>query len=362
MARLTSIDERYVGDEPTISGTSSRSDLIHAYNWYNYFFDVDAAKGFVISYLKSKKANKTVLARVAQIDPNKLMNIGWNCRILLNGGNLPDDIKESFGNRLQELINAVKPKKAIAEVSTKPVISVQERIANRAQELIADLEDQIDIFVIDGKNDFDPAAWFRSQSIKGPVSKKIADYYKPLYDEVFDAVEDRNENAVQYYKRWKKAKLKKYMEFIKSIISAAAVNVEATKLARKPRKKKVKPASQIVSKVSYKKEDTEYNIKSVEPKDIVGSQQVWLFNTKYRSLTVLYSMSATGLSVKGTTIIGFDDKSSETKVLRKPETYLPLILKESKNGLKKIMTDLKSKNKVAKGRLNNDVIILRTIK
>lgn len=362
MARLTSIDERYVGDEPTISRTSSRSDLIHAYNWYNYFYDVDAAKGFVVSYLKSKKANKAVLARVALINANKLMNIGWNCRILMNGGTLPDDIKEQFTNRLQGLIDAAAPKKVVVDEVVKPVLSIQERIANKTQELIADLEDQIDIFIINGKNDFDPSAWFRTQAIKGPISKKIADYYKPLYDEVYDAVEDRNENAVQYYKRWKRAKLKKYMEFIKSIISAATVNVEATKIARKPRKKKVKPAAQLVSKVSYKKEDTEYNIKSVEPKDIVGSQQVWLFNTKYRTLTVLYAMSATGLSVKGTTITGFDDKSSVTKTLRKPEVSLPSVLNDSKNTLKKNINDLKSKSKPAKGRLNNDVIILRTIR
>ena len=361
MARMTPIDERYMGDEPTISSESNRSDIIRAYNWYNYFYNVDDAKGFIISYLKSKKANKTIIDRVNQINALDLANIGWNCRILMNGGNLPDEIKESFTNKLQTLINTSKPKKVVLE-EVKSGISIQEKIANKTQDLIADLEDQIDIFIINGKNDFDAVAWFRAQSIKGPISKKIADYYKPLYDEVYDAVEDQNENAVQYYKKWKKSKLRKYLEFIKSIISAATVNVQATKIARKPRKKKIKPAAQLVSKVSYKKEDTEYNIKSIEPKDIIGSQQVWIFNTKYRTLTVFYSMSTTGLSVKGTTITGFDDKSSETKTLREPEAYIPSVLTESKNALKKNMSALKSKSKVAKSRLNSDTIILRAIK
>lgn len=362
MARLTSIDERFVGDEPTISRTSSRIDLIYAYNWYNYFYDVDAAKGFVVSYLKSKKANKAVLARVNQINANKLMNIGWNCRILLNGGNLPDDIKESFSNRLQELINAVKPAKATAEVSVKPVISVQERTANRTQDLIADLEDQIDIFITEGKNDFDPSAWFRNNSIKPQIAKKIVEYYKPLYDEVYDAVEDRNENAVQYYRRWKKAKLKKYLAFIESIISAADVSISANKTVRKPRKKKEKPAGALVAKVKYKNEDKEFGLTSVDPKTIIGAQQVWLFNTKYRTLTVMNAVSPMGLSVKGTTIKGFNDKSSIAKKLRKPEAILPTIINGGKALLKKTIEDIKSITKSANGRLNSDTIILRSIK
>ena len=89
---MTPIDERYMGDEPTISSESSRSDIIRAYNWYNYFYNVDDAKGFTISYLKNKKANKTIINRVNQINALDLANIGWNCRILMNGGNLPDEI------------------------------------------------------------------------------------------------------------------------------------------------------------------------------------------------------------------------------------------------------------------------------
>jgi len=361
MARMTLIDERYMGDEPTISSKSSNSDLIRAYNWYNYFYDVDAAKAFVVAYLKDKKVNKKVLAQINIVDPVKLMNVGWNCRIIMNGGTLPDNIKEQFVNRLQNLIDSAKPKVSAVE-TVKPFLSVQEKVNNKVEQLIADLEDQIDIFILNGKNDFDAASWFRNNAIKTPIAKKIVDYYKPLYDEVYDAVEDRNENAVQYYKKWKKAKLKKYLEFIKSIISAASVNMEANKITRKPRKKKEKPASALVSKLKYKSEDTEFNIKSVEPKSIIGTQQMWVFNTKYRTLSVLNAMSATGLSVKGTTIVGFDDKSSVVKKLRKPEDVLPFILNGGKAAIKKTMENIKCKAKSANGRLNSDTIILRTIK
>ena len=73
-------------------------------------------------------------------------------------------------------------------------------------------------------------------------------------------------------------------------------------------------------------------------------------------------MSATGLSVKGTTIVGFDDKSSITKKLRKPEDVLPFILNGGKAAIKKTMENVKCMAKSANGRLNSDTIILRTIK
>lgn len=363
MARMASIDERYMGDEPTISRTSSRSDLIRAYNWYNYFHDVDAAKGFVISYLKSKKVNKNVLARLDQIEPGQLRSIGWNCRILINGGTLPDDIKEQFADKLQTLINTAKPKKAKVENEDRPVLTVQDRIQNRVNDLIGDLEEQIDIFITTGKNDdFKASAWFRDNMIKAPIAKKIVEYYKPLYDQVFDAVQGKDEDLAEYYHNWKKAKLKKYLEFIKDIISAASVNIEATKVTRKPRKKKIKPATVLVSKLKYQQENKEYNVKSVEPKEIVGSQQVWLFNTKYRTLTMLNALSATGFTVKGTTILGMDDKNSQTKRLRKPEVTLPTVLSASKPALRKLLATIKGKDRPGKGRLNSDTIILRTIK
>lgn len=361
MARIISFEQRMMGDEPTISSTSSRIDIIHAYNWYNYFYNVEDAKGFVISYLKSKKANKTIIDRVNLISPNNLLSIGWNCRILMNGGNLPDEIKEIFTNKLQTLINTTQPKKVVVE-EVKTGISIQEKTANKTHKLIGDLECQIDIFIENGKNDFDAKTWFRVNDIKVPIAKKIIDYYKSLYDEVYDAIQGKDEQLNEYYHKWKKLDLKKYMEFIKSIISAALVKVEVAKVARKPRKKKVKTASQIVSKVLYKQEDKEYNVKSIDPKDIIGSQQLWTFNTKYRTLSVFNAMSATGLFIKGTTVQGFDEKTSLTKKLRKPEQHITSVTSGGKITLRKLIESIGGKDKFAKGRLNSDTVILRVIK
>jgi polyphosphate kinase 2 (PPK2 family) len=152
------------------------------------------------------------------------------------------------------------------------------------------------------------------------------------------------------------------MDFIVTIIGTAEVYCIKVPTVRKPRKKKEKPASKIVTKVKVKDEDKQYKIKSIKATDIVGAQQLWLFNTKYRVLTVLNAMGAAGLSVKGTTVINFDEKTSQTKTLRKPELSLATVMTGGKIALKKLMDTIKCNPKKVTGRINTDIVILRAIK
>jgi hypothetical protein len=362
-ARRALMDQQHAGATPDITEKSTNLELIRAYNWYNYAFTSDDAKKFVLDYLKSKKVAKKTIKKVTQIKPIDLQNIGWNCHILSSGGKLPEEIHKKVFNKLADLIDATAPPvEEDAVVEPVKVISIQERIENRAGNLIADLEDQIDIIITEGTNDFDATDWFRTQAIKPAIAKFISEYYTPLYSEVFDVLKGKDDDLRFAYRRWKKPALKRYMEFIKSILSACETASVVVKVSRKPRKKKEKPASVIVSKLKYKTEDADYGITSVKPTDLVGAQQVWVFNTKTRQLSVYNAMGPTGISVKGTTLIGYDEKTSITKTLRKPQDVLKRLNEGGKLVLRKIMDEVKCKEKVARGRINTDSILVRVAK
>jgi len=363
MARRSEIDLKYVGTEPTITEKATREEIIVAYNYYNYYYGADDAKNFVLSFLKSRKVPQAQIKKAKQIRPHDLFTIGWNCRIMLNGGTLPDDIRKSSMNRLQKLMDAVVDEQK-KETATKPkaVVSIQDHIRNKAGDLIGDLEEQIDVFIREKKNDFDAAPWFESNNIKPVIAKRIADYYQPLYNEIYEAVQGKDADLKEAYKGWKKPELKRYLEFIKSILSVAEVTSVKVVKSRKPRKKKEKPAAQVISKLNYKEADEEYGVESINPVDIVGSQQLWVFNTKTRTLSVYNALGRSGLTVKGTTIVGFDDKTSITKKVRKPADVLPNVLSGGKIVLRKLMGGIKAVEKTATGRINNDTILLRTIK
>ena len=121
-------------------------------------------------------------------------------------------------------------------------------IRSSKNDLIADLEEQIDIFIKEGRNKFDPAAWMRTHEIKPQIAQKIADHYKPLYSELFDAMQGQDEQLKEGYKHLKKIQLKSYMEFIRIIVASAEARTVVAAISRKPRKKKEKPASVLVSK------------------------------------------------------------------------------------------------------------------
>ena len=249
-----------------------------------------------------------------------------------------------------------KPKEEV-----KQVISIQERVVNRANDLIADIEDHLDNYYRNGTM-FKPSDWMTKHDVKPAIAQRIADYYKPLYSEAFDAYNGKDEQLKEAYASWRKPKLRLYVEFIKSIIAAAETRATIVKASRKPRKKKEKTPVQLVSKLKYKVKDDEYKLASVDPKQIVGCNQLWVFNTKYRTLAVYNAMGPAGLNVKGSTLTGFDEKTSVVKKLRKPEDQIKRLMDGGKVVLRKFMDEIKCKPKEANGRINTDTILLRIIK
>jgi hypothetical protein len=364
-------DEKYLGQEPDLRGEVSDAQIIQAYNWYNYFYESDQAKAWIIEYLKEyHKTEKDLIKNVNRTNSNLCRTCGWTCRILLLGGDLPDKLKERNEARIRELAASTARTSSefedgeaeeVKKEEVKPVISIQERIVNRANDLIADLEVELDKFYIDGTQ-FKASDWFQRNDVKPQVAQRIADYYKPLYSEVFDALQGKDDQLKEAYSSWKKPKLKAYVEFVKSIISAAETRSVIAKAIRKPRKKKEKPASVIVAKLKYKEKDDEYNVTSVDPKQIIGCNQLWVFNTKYRTMAVYNAMGPAGLNVKGSTVIGFDEKTSIVKKLRKPTEQVNKLLEGGKVILRKYMDEIKCKPKEATGRINSDVVLLRIIK
>jgi len=356
-------DEKYLGSEPTVTEDSTQAELAVAYNWFNYFYTSDDAKAFTISYLKSINYDKDIIRKLNQVKCVELHSIGWNCRLLHTGSSLPDGIWQSIELRLMELASeVVEVSETEEDQPQKNVVTIQDRIASRASDLIAELEEELDVFYKEGVIQFDVKKWALEKAIKPPVAKRITDHFRPQYEEITEALKGEDPDLVEAYKGWRKPVLKIMALFIKKIIDHLDEAAAAQVSIRKPRKKKEKPAHVLVSKLKYKVEDKDLNIKSVQSKDIIHAQQLWIYNTKYRNLSVYNALGPSGLSVRGTTIIGYDQDSSVTKKLRKPEQVIPQVLNEGKVGLRKIMSAIKTTETKANGRCNEETILLRVIR
>ena len=129
---------------------------------------------------------------------------------------------------------------------------------------------------------------------------------------------------------------------------------------RRPRKPKVKSASQLVKNIKYLTESNDLQRVSIAPTSLLDAKQLWVYNVKYRKLT-RYNALEGGLKIKGTTLFNFDTESSITKNLRKPEEQLSEFAKLGKVKIRTFMENIKSKPYVPNGRINAQTLLLKAV-
>lgn len=366
MSKGKSIDQKYMGPEPAFSGPiSSNAQLSRALTWYNYFYTVSDARSWLDDFVKKNFAKEKYTLYKRLPDWRISMTDCSLARMVTRGAILPDNVKNNMMSRLNTQIRyatTIQEEKKV--VVTKPAISIQDRIKEKASNIIADIEDEVDKFYLNNyeKTKFSAYDILKSRDAKTAQAEMITSYYRNVLSELQEAVDKTDKQVVEAYSRLSKKQLTAYRDFIKAIVDDCNRYFGNRVSVRKPRKKKEKSAVQLVSKFQYKKEDNELKLMSIDPINVIGAQSIWIYNTKYKKLTVLHAKNSAGLSIKGTTIIDFDDTTSKSKTLRKPTETLQRVLSGGKVILRNLMTEIKTKESAAVGRTNGDTILLRITK
>ena len=359
-ASVKDYEKALAGGEPTWK--NGEASLTRALNWYNYHSDTKESKKFAISYLKEIQAPKKDIDIIEKVSDADFQNLGFVCRIKLRGGPISEDNEQWIDSFFKRLKLKVQP--AIeAKVVESKTVSIQERVVDKSREHVGELDGQIDECIVSRKfNTFNPYQWMQSSGVKGAHTKVIIQHYSKTLQELEQALVGKDKDLVEGYSHLTKPQLKAFTNLVKSIIEDAEKVAHNGKATRAPRKKKAQPVSKVVSKLIFKKEDNEYKIVSINPIDIVGCMQLWTFNTKTRKLGCYIANDADGLTVKGTTLLNFNETSSIQKTVRKPEVILPLVTKSGKVALKKVLSDINATAQVLTGRINSDIILCRVIK
>lgn len=357
-----SFDTKYLGDEPEYDMIEEDElvKLAASYSWYNYFYTSETAKPWLVEYVK-KSGNAKLLEAVKATSPNKItITMCAAARMLNRGTVLPDRTITYLRNKLIEIQAAYENSRAPRQTMVVKA-NVQKHINDQIDNLIADIEDQIDQFTINGyKSDFSMYDHLTKNGVKALQAKRIAEYYIPQRDEFKAVVQTKYEG----YSNKKNAKA--YFDFIGQIVddclrhSENQVKVRA--VVRKPRKRKEVSAAKIVAGVKYKVSDKDLKIVSIAPTEILGAQVVWLYNTKYKYLIRVVAADKNDLGVKGTTITGYDETSSVYKTMRKPETQIKDLLSTGKVRLRTFLDDIKTVARPFNGRINKETLILKAIK
>jgi hypothetical protein len=133
------------------------------------------------------------------------------------------------------------------------------------------------------------------------------------------------------------------------------------KKTRAPRKKRAVSVEKQLKHLKFMKESNEYKLASINPEKILGAQELWCFNAKYRTVTVFRALDRGGLKVNRSSIAGYDENTSVTRGTgRQTEKVIDKIMNGGKIILKKVMDELKG-NQALQERINENTILLKVV-
>jgi len=280
-----------------------------------------------------------------------------------------EDKWASYPKRVyQDYAELIEPgKQILAERKAKdekaaagPKLSPQELLRRKVNTTIGYEIDYMEDAWLDGKKeDIDLYVEFQKHELKGAAAPHLKDRIEFMRDEYKAAVDKTDECAVEGYAHLTKKELKRRLEVCERMLGDLDKIQAASKATRKKRTPQVRTADKQIKQLKFLKDDNEYKLVSVDPLSVPGSYRLYTFNVKNRELCEYVTTAANGFQIKGTTIQNFEpDKSRKTR-LRKPDQFLPIVLKKTPNQIDKEFKKLTTKVNEPSGRINDDTILLR---
>jgi len=373
----------------------------YARDWYYQNFKQQDLVNYVFDWMKLNNYSKQDIQCAKAVPSYEISSTaGISARLLINGmpnthkkyeeyweslpgtmGNTkPVDsfLKDRIATAIEKGKELLKEKKQEEKNVKVSGMSIQQKMQEAAQRMTDEIEEALENLCIDSANfkvkEFEPVKMLRQAECKANHARLIRKWYEDQYAEFSELLGPKKKNDEWYdqllegYRHMDKTAQKKHYETYKKIVDACDIIIGEQKLNRKPRKAKEKSADKLVEKLKFKKTDETLGITSIPPTEIIGSEYLFVFNTKNRKLQ-MYQASTTdpqrlgrgGFSVKGTTLTGFNEETSLQKTLRKPVEQIKAFTSTRARAVKEFEAVKATETKL-NGRLNEHCIILKTFK
>jgi len=364
-------DEKYTGREPVWdterAAAMSQEEFDHnlrkSFTYYNYFYSAKDLKKYVVDWMKEHYSKSDVSRFIRSSD--RILPITVCSLIKAHKQGMPLREKELsyVKDRIDEILGSEIPDEPVQAqhiVAPSAVKTIQDRLNEKTSEHLAHFEGLYDEVVAGGTVDPKAYDYLVSNAVPQSQIKKFEELFMARKTELGEALGRADEQIAEAYKHYKASDYKRHHAFIQNILDALDQYRNVKKATKKARVKRAPNKEKVVSKLKYMKEEKTLKLVSINPVDIVGAQELWVYNTKTRKLYKYVADSVTGpLGIKGTTITGYNETTSIGKTLRKPEEKLKEFLKAGKIQLRKFLEDIKATETLANGRINSDTILLK---
>jgi len=253
----------------------------------------------------------------------------------------------------------LKKKQAEKVITISPALKLARKIRNTIMQELLELEDDW----IAGKET--TINLYDRFKYHGLTNTAIS-YVKPMVEgwllDYEDAYHKRCDQAVEGYSHLKKSTLNQRIKTCKSMLEDLERIRSATKASRNVKVKGSVAIDKQVSKVQYKKEDTDFKIVSINPIQVPNKTRLYTFNCKYKVITEYVTDSPNGFIISGSTIKNFNKATSRSVKLRKPLDFLPSFLSRTPKQIDDLWKlYITTKTFAPNGRINKDTILLRVL-
>ena len=370
------MDEKSVGSEPVwdpvraLEFTEEEFDhhMRISLRYYNYFYTTKELKKYLVEWARNydsaaHKFDKATLDKFAKASDSLLpLTPCALAKAHKQGMPLHERHVTYLVSSIRKVVDNLVDEVEVID-PTAPVVvrvTIQDRLNDILKTHILhfeELEDQL----IEG-NTVDPKAYeyLTGKNVPQGMLSRIAAVFEKHQDEMNEARAGKDEQLNEGYAHYKAADYKRFDAFYTKLIADLTSYGQVKKATKKVTVRKPPAKEKLVAKLKYLKEEKTLRLVSVNPVDIVGCAELWVYNVKTRKLGKYVAESMGGaLTVKGTAIVGFDVTTSVQKTLRKPELQLKEFLAAGKIQLRKFIEDIKATEIKLTGRIGLDTILLK---
>ena len=362
-------DAKYTGAEPAWRTQPTADDrnsrLGAAFHWYGYHYGKKEVKEFIQDWLT--RTDRTKEAReLGGVPDAAMINVfGWLARMNLMGLELTEHEQLAVNNHIRTLIGANHAVRQVTESAEDSVVrpTIQDRLREKMAEAAGEIEGMYDEMIRAGARmgaDYKPMAVLRGLNVAPQLTGEIADKWKHRMEELESVVAGKDSQLTEGYGNFTKLQIKNLIKFAETVIADCGSYVQIKKTERAPRKKKPVSPEKLTQRFRYLKEFAELKLVSEPVTKLVGSQEVWLYDTKRRKLIYSVADGHIGtMTVKGTSLVGFDTTNSVQKTLRKPAEQIKGLLTGGVANTRKFFKDIKATEVKFNGRSNENLILLK---
>lgn len=369
-------DERGTGPEPvwdteralTMDDKTFSHHMNNSLRYYAYHYSTKDLKKNVVSWMQDNGYEKVDIDAFIKSPAGHLGITACSLATAHKRGMpLKEDAIEFIKERIEyvsKIVDIDADEEVVEQKVTAPaqVKTIQDRLQEKTNANLAHFDGLVDELISGNKVDPKAFEYLKANNVPQAQLSKYTEWAEQYVAELKEAQAGQDEDLAESYKHYKAADFKRMYAFFDKFDQAIDQYKQVKKQTKKARVKRAPNKEKAVSKMKYLKEDNNLKLASINPVDIIGAQELWVYNVKTRKMFKYVADDVLGpLNVKGTTVLGFNPAKSIGKTVRKPEQVLSSFMKAGKVQLRKFLDDIKAVSIPANGRINKDILLLKAL-